>query len=93
MTSVRRVDLRIARGIRKIRYERDWRVADMAIHLRCDKSQVSRIENGLRSAPDARQVADMLDVPVSYLLAPCSRCSYQPPRGYVCLRCGTPGVV
>lgn len=92
MTSVRHHDLQVARGIRKIRYERDWRLADMAIPLTCDPSQVSRIENDERSAPDAHEVADMLGVPVSYLLDPCSQCNYRPPHGYMCLLCGTAGM-
>ena len=49
----------------------------------------SRIENGERGTPDPAEAAAKLGVPLPDLIAPCPQCGYQPPHGYLCLRCGT----
>jgi transcriptional regulator with XRE-family HTH domain len=88
MTYARR-DPRVARGIRRVRLERCWTLRDVALLLGRDPSQISRIENGERGTPDPAEMAAKLGVPLRYLIAPCPRCGYQPPPGYLCLRCGT----
>lgn len=52
-------------------------------------SRISRIENGERGTPDPAEAAAKLGVPLPDLIAPCPQCGYQPPHGYLCLRCGT----
>jgi transcriptional regulator with XRE-family HTH domain len=82
-------DPQVASGIRRIRIEHGWSLTESAARLRLDPSVVSRIENGRRPAPDAAAAAALLGVSPDYLLLPCPRCAYRPPRGYLCLRCGT----
>jgi transcriptional regulator with XRE-family HTH domain len=82
-------DPRVARGIRRVRLERGWTLRDAALLLGGDPSRISRIENGERGTPDPAEAAGKLGVPLPYLIAPCPQCGYQPPHGYLCLRCGT----
>lgn len=82
-------DTLVARGMRRVRFERGLTLDEVARLLGCDRSKVSRIENGKRRAPAAEVVADMLGVPVIYLLMPCPQCRYDPAPGFLCLRCGT----
>jgi transcriptional regulator with XRE-family HTH domain len=84
-----RHDLAVARGIRRVRLERGWTLREMALLLGCHPSRICRIENGERGTPDPAEAAGKLGVPLSYLMEPCPRCGYQPPDGYMCLRCGT----
>jgi transcriptional regulator with XRE-family HTH domain len=84
-----RHDLAVARGIRRVRLERGWTLREMALLLGCHPSRICRIENGERGTPDPAEAAGKLGVPLSYLMEPCPRCEYQPPDGYLCLRCGT----
>jgi transcriptional regulator with XRE-family HTH domain len=88
MTYGRR-DVQVARGIRRVRLERGWTLRDTAARLGCDPSRICRIENGERGTPDPAEAAGKLGVPLSYLMEPCPQCGYQPPDGYLCLRCGT----
>ena len=84
-----RRDPQVARGIRRVRLERGWRLLDVARLLGCDPSRISRIENGQRGTPDPAEAAAKLGVPLPDLIAPCPRCGYQPPHGYLCGGCGT----
>ena len=76
-------------GVRRVRLERGWTIDDMAVVLGCDKSRISRIENGTRGTPDPAVLAGTLGVSLDYLLMPGPRCGYEPLPGYMCLRCGT----
>ena len=81
-------DPRVARGMRRVRTERGWSLDEVALLLGCHPSRISRIETGVRGTPDPATVADLLGVPVDYLLAPCPRCNGSPPYGFQCTRCG-----
>jgi hypothetical protein len=81
-------DLRVSRGIRRIRHERGWTLGDVALRLGCDRSRVSRIENGKRGTPVPSLVAEALGVSLEHLLMPCPRCDDKPASGYRCTRCG-----
>jgi DNA-binding XRE family transcriptional regulator len=88
------LDVLIARGIRRVRMERGWSMRDAAEMLSVNISTVSRIENGERRISrmwDTRTVASRLGVGVGYLLCAYPQCRYQPPSGYLCLRCGSSG--
>ena len=84
-----RRDPQVARGIRRVRLERGWTLREMARLLGCHPSRICRIENGERGTPDPAEAAGKLGVPLSSLMEPCPRFGYQPPDGYLCLRCGT----
>jgi transcriptional regulator with XRE-family HTH domain len=88
MTDARR-NPQVAHGIRRVRLERGWTLREVALLLGCDPSRICRIENGERGTPDPAEAAGKLGVPLPYLMAPCPQCGYQPPHGYLCLRCGT----
>lgn len=81
---------RVARGLRRIRIERGWKLRDVAARLGVSAGTVSRYETGERRVRMVREVARQLGVTTGYLTRDCPRCSYQPPAGYQCLRCGTP---
>jgi hypothetical protein len=82
-------DPEIARGMRRVRLERGWTLDEVAVLFGCNRSQISRAENGKRGTPAPAIVAGTLGVPVDYLLMPCPRCAYVPRYGFQCLRCGT----
>ena len=85
-------DLPVARGIRRFRTERGMPMREMASLLGVHVSTISRIEAGeVAISKDARTIAALLGVSVIDLLRDCPHCGYQPPGGYQCLRCGTPG--
>jgi transcriptional regulator with XRE-family HTH domain len=81
----------VARGLRRIRIERGWQQHDMAVRLGVSTATVSRIETGVRRVRMVRGVAEQLGVTTGYLTRDCPQCGYQPPAGYLCMRCGTPG--
>jgi hypothetical protein len=86
-------DPRVARGMRRVRIERGWSLDEVAGLLKCHPSRISRIENGLCGTPAPAITAELLGVPLGYLLMSCPRCADRPPRGYQCLRCGTHAAV
>lgn len=79
----------VAKGIKRIRLERKWGIDAVAALFGCDRSTVSRIEACKRGTPDPEAVTVLLGVTTEYLLADCPQCGYEPPAGFMCLRCGT----
>jgi transcriptional regulator with XRE-family HTH domain len=79
----------LARAMRRLRLERGWSLRDVASRAGLNFSQISRAENGLRRPLAPFVQAGIFEVGVSEVLKPCPHCGYDPPAGYMCLRCGT----
>ena len=83
----------VARGLPRIRTEFGLQQHEVAAILGVHTSTVSRIESGTRKVrwpAEACAIAGRLGVRTGYLLRDCPQCGYEPPAGYMCLRCGTP---
>ncbi len=82
---------RRAAGMRRVRLERGWTMREAARRLEHDVSAISRYEDGSRKPPAIRWIALCYDTTPAEIMAECPRCSYDPPPGYLCLRCGSTG--
>jgi transcriptional regulator with XRE-family HTH domain len=80
-----------AAGLRRLRVERGLTQGEAAELLGVWPSAVCRIEQGTRRPLPARRVAAAFGVAAEDVTAVCGHCGYDPPDGYLCLHCGTPG--
>lgn len=80
---------RRALAMRRLRLERGWTVAQVGQKVGLNASQISRAENGLRRPFTIPVICGVFEVIEAEVLRPCPHCTYQPPAGYACLRCGT----
>jgi hypothetical protein len=76
-------------AMRRLRLERGWTVREVAEKVGLNASQISRAETGLRRPMTVPVMCGVFGVDEAEVLAPCPNCTYQPPPGYRCLRCGT----
>jgi hypothetical protein len=81
---------RAASGMRRLRMERglDYRAA--AELLGVDASVLCRAEHGARTPPPVSRIAEAFGVAEYEVFRLCPHCGYDPPPGYMCLRCGMP---
>lgn len=85
-------DIRVARGLRRVRLENGWHLPQAASLLEISVSHLDRVENLQRRWSGLLEMsAARLGVSLEDLMAPCPRCHYCPYEGYTCNRCGTSG--
>jgi transcriptional regulator with XRE-family HTH domain len=85
-----------ARRVREARLSRGWLLRDLAEASGVGISTLSRAETGARvdiTLGTAERIARGLGVPLAALLpdVACGHCLDDPPRGFTCQQCGTPG--
>jgi transcriptional regulator with XRE-family HTH domain len=78
-----------AHGMRRLRMERGLSLEQAGKLLGIHKSNVLRTERGERAVLPLSKIAGAFGVTEAEVLEPCPRCRYDPPAGYLCLRCGT----
>jgi transcriptional regulator with XRE-family HTH domain len=83
-------DISIARGLRRIRRERNYSYIQMSVRLGVSVSKIYRMEHFERPwALDLDKTADLLGTTTVTILTACKHCEYKPPEGYTCNICGT----
>lgn len=80
-----------ARAMRRLRMERGLGYQEAGALLGIHPSTVCRAEHGKRTPPAAERIAAAFGVLLADIMTPCPQCRYDPPAGFMCLRCGTRG--
>ena len=84
---------RLAASMRRLRWARGWTIYQTAERAGVDASQISRAESGVRRPLAPAVQAGVFNTTETDVLADCPQCAYNPPFGYMCLICGSKGVI
>lgn len=82
-------DLRVARGLRRVRLASGMKLKEAAAIYGCSTARACQMETGYRAPMSVKSIAAIYGVTAEEVIALCSNCGFTPPPLFTCQVCGS----